>query len=172
MSGPEKENLKELLGRFMDAGAADEAARDIERSDELLRAFPAPEPNEETLADVKAMMSAMVRRRHRITLQRRILAAAAAAVIVLTSAAVLKYFNEQPTGQPRTQYASVIPAAIWESTDITTDDADIAVIKAEIASIENELYGVELSENTVTGSTAADDLEMELVGVSSDFWKG
>jgi hypothetical protein len=53
-----------------------------------------------------------------------------------------------------------------------TDDADIAVLAAEISTIENELYGVELSDSGVSGGLDADDLEMELIGIGSDFWKG
>lgn len=172
MNTPDKENLKELLGRFMDAAEVDEAARDIDQGDELLRTFPAPQPDEEVIADVKAMMSAVVRRRHRITLHRRIFAAAAAAAIVIASATALKYLDRQPGGQTTKQIAFMIPDRIWESTDITTDDADIAVLTAEITSVENELYGVELSDDTITGSTSADELEMELIGIGSNFWKG
>ncbi|MFH1371622.1 MAG: hypothetical protein ABII09_10110 [Planctomycetota bacterium] len=172
MNGSDRENLKDLLSKFMDAGAAGEAAEDIERGDELLRAFPAQEPDKDVVADVKEMVSAVVRRRHRITLQRRILAAAVAAAIVVVSAVALKYFDRQPAGQTPVRYAAAIPDKIWESSDITTDDPDIAVLAAEISTIENELHGVESSDSSVSGSMAADDLEMELIGISGDFWKG
>jgi hypothetical protein len=174
MNGSDRENLKELLARFMDAAKAGQAAQDIERGDELLRAFPAPQPDEKVVAGIKVRVSAAsVRRRHGITLQHRIFAAAAvAAAIVVVSAAALKYFDRQPIGQTPVRYAAVISDKIWESSDITTDDADIAVLAAEISTIENELYGVESSNSSVTGNTAADDLEMELIGISGDFWKG
>lgn len=173
MNGSDRENLKELLARFMDAAKAGQAAQDIERGDELLRAFPAPQPDEDVVAGVKAMVSAVARRRHRITLQHRIFAAAAmAAAIVVVSAAALKYFDRQPIGQTPVRYAAVISDKIWESSDIATDDADIAVLAAEISTIENELHGVELSDNGTNGSAAVDDLEMELIGISGDFWKG
>ncbi len=172
MNSSDRENLNELLAKFMDSEAAGRAAEDIKRGDELLRAHPAPQPDQDMIAGVKEMMSAVVKRRHRITLQRRILAvAAAAAVIVVISVAALNYFDRQPAGQTPVQYASVIPDRIWESSDITTDDADIAVLAAEISTIENELHGVELSDNDVS-SMSVDDLEMELIGIGGDFWKG
>ena len=172
MNGSDRENLRELLARFMDADKAGQAAEDIERGDELLRTHPAPQPDENTVAGIKVMVSAAVSRRHRITLERRIFAVAAAAAIVAVSAVVIKYFYGQPGEKTTVRYAAVISDRIWESSDITTDDADIAVLTADISTIENELYGVELSESGISGSVDADDLEMELIGIGGDFWKG
>jgi hypothetical protein len=172
MNGSDRENLRELLARFMDADEAGQAAEDIERGDELLRAHPAPQPDEDTVAGIKAMVSAAVSRRHRITLHRRIFAVAAAAAIVAVSASAIRYFYGQPAERTPVRYAAVISDKIWESSDITTDDADIAVLTAEISTIENELYGVELSDSGVSGGLDADDLEMELIGIGGDFWKG
>jgi len=173
MNGSDRENLKELLAKFMNAEEAGQTAQDIVSGDELLRAFPAPQPDEDVVAGLKAEVAAVVRRRHRITLQHRILSAVAvAAAIVVVSAAALKYFDRQPSGQSQVRIAAVIPDKIWESSDITTDDADIAVLAAEISTIENELYGVDLSDSGTNGSAAVDDLEMELIGISGDFWKG
>lgn len=173
MNGSDSENLKELLARFMDAVAAGQAAQDIERGDELLRAFPAPQPDEDVVAGLKAEVAAVVRRRHRIAMQRRILSSAAmAAVLVAVSAVALKFLEGRPVEQTTVRYAAAISDRIWESSDITTDDADIAVLAAEISTIENELNGVELGDSGTNGSAAVDDLEMELIGVSGDFWKG
>ena len=173
MNGSDRENLKELLARFMDAEEAGRAAQDIEKGDELLRAHPAPQPDEDVIAGLKAMVSAVVRRRQRITLQRRIFAVAAvAAVLVVVSAVALKFFEPRPVEQTQMRYAAAISDRIWESSDITTDDADIAILAAEISTIENELNGVELGDSGTNGSAAVDDLEMELIGISGDFWKG
>ncbi|MGA2172428.1 MAG: hypothetical protein ABSG82_05375 [Sedimentisphaerales bacterium] len=173
MNNSADENLRELLSGFMDAEAAGRAAEEIESGDELLRAHPAPQPSEAFLAEIKKKMSAATGRRQTITLRRRILAvAAAAAVIVAVSAVTLKFFEKQPVTQTTAQYAAAIPAKIWESNDITADDADIVVLAAEVGTIENELSGVQLNDNSGNGSGAVGDLEMELIETNGDFWKG
>jgi hypothetical protein len=173
MSDSGNENLRELLAGFMDAGAASRAAEDIERGDELLRAWPAPQPSEAVLTGVKKKVAVAVRRRQVITLRRRVLAAAAAAaVIVAASAVALRLFEKQPMEQMVVQYAAAIPERIWESSDITADDADIAVLAAKVETIENEMSGVQLNDNGVSGNGAIGDLEMELIEIGGYFWKG
>jgi hypothetical protein len=167
MREPSNENLRELLAKFMDEGAAGRAAEDIERGDELLRKWSAPQPSEAALAEVKRKMAIALRRRRAITSQRRITAAAAvAAVLVVVSAVALRLFERRP--MERT--VATIPERIWESSDIAADDADITVLAAEIDTIENELSGVELYDNG--GNGAVGDFEMELIETSGDFWKG
>jgi hypothetical protein len=158
----------------MDAEEAGRAAQDIVSGDELLRTNPAPQPDENVVAGIKTFVSAaLAERRHRIALHHRILSAAAvAAAVVVVSAAALKFYESQPAERTTMRMAAAIPDRIWESSDIAADDADIAVLAAEISTIENELYGVELTDNGTNGSASADDLEMELIGVSGDFWKG
>ena len=173
MNDSGKENLRELLARFMAAEAAGRAAADIEKGDELLRTNPAPQPGEDVVSGIKTEVSIALRRRHRITLQHRVFAVAAvAAAIVIASVLTLRFFNEQPVERSTVKYAAAIPEGVWEGSDITIDDADIAVLTAEVSTIENELRGVQLAENGGNGSAAVDDLEMELIGISGDFWKG
>jgi len=171
MGNSGKENLRELLAEFMDPGAANRAAEDIEGGEELLRQWPSPQPDEAMLAEVKKRVAAAVRRRRMITPWRRVLAAASvAAAIAVASVVALRSFENQPVKQAAVQYAAMIPSRIWEGSDITTDDADIVVLAAEVEAIENELSGVELNENG--GNGAVGDLEMELIEMGGDFWKG
>jgi hypothetical protein len=174
MNDSEKENVKELLAGFMDEQSARQAAEDIEKGDELLRAWPAPQPGETVLAEVNKKMAGAFRRHQAITLQRRFVAVAAvAAAIVLVLAASLRMFDKGPVERTTVKYAAAIPASLWENDDAALDDADVSVLAAEVETIENELSGAAQSdENIGTGGTAVDDLENELIEMSGDFWKG
>ena len=100
-------------------------------------------------------------------------AVAAAAVIILAVIAVELY--EKGGGKAeKVITASIIPEAIWESDDVSADDADLAILAAEIEQIEGEALAVQLGENGGNGNRnlLELELEMELIEISSDFWKG
>jgi hypothetical protein len=59
--------------------------------------------------------------------------------------------------------------AIWESDDIAADDVDLARLIAEIDEIESEIMGLQPGEG---GDEGAGQIEMELIEIDSDFWKG
>jgi hypothetical protein len=63
-------------------------------------------------------------------------------------------------------------AVIWESEDISADDANLATLIAETEEIEGEMLALELGENGGNGSGSLTELEMELEEINSDFWKG
>jgi hypothetical protein len=96
------------------------------------------------------------------------LAAAAAAIIVIAGVSTKFFINKVEPG--RFQAASLISTAMWESDNVAADDADLAIFTAEIEQIREEVMSLEadeeISESTVT------ELEMELIEISSDFWKG
>ncbi len=160
----------------MDTDAARQAAEDIERGDELLRTNSAPQPSETLLAEIKNNVATAVRRRHSIAIKQRVWATAAvAAVILLVSAIALKMFDRPPVTTRTVASAAVIPAIpakFWESSDITIDDTDIAMLTAEVETIENELLALRMNEDFGNGNGAVDDLELELIETGGDFWKG
>jgi hypothetical protein len=173
MDNSGKENLRQLLAAFLDADSARRAAEDIEKGDELLRAYPAPQPGEKVLAEVNRRVVEAVRRRRSIALRHKVLAVAGvAAAIVVLSAVALRFFAGQPVKQPSARYATVIPQRIWEGGDITTDDPDIAVLTAEVETIENELQALLADDDGSNNSVTVGDLEMELIEIGGDFWKG
>ena len=61
-----RENLTELLKRFMDAPAVEAAHKDIQAGERLLDAYAAPAPDAAVLAIIKTRMAASALRRHRI----------------------------------------------------------------------------------------------------------
>ena len=67
--------------------------------------------------------------------------------------------------------ASIVPTAIWESDNIATDDMVLAFFTAEIEQIEGEVRAF-LSGESSNGEAGVDELEMELMEIENDFWKG
>jgi hypothetical protein len=165
--------LRELLASFMNSEAANKAAADIERGDELLRNWPAPQPSEALLAEVKQKMLIAAGQRRAATLYHRIFAvAAAAAAVIILSFVALKVFENRPVGQSDTTYATTIPDQLWEGGSIRTNDPDIAVLSNEIDNVADELAAVLPSEQNSSSASAVSDVEMQIIEVGADFWKG
>jgi len=166
MNNPTNENLRTLLAGFMDEAAARQTAEDIEKGDEILAAYSAPQPNQRALAEVKKNITAALRRRRTVAFERRMFGAAiAAAVIVVSVLAVIRY-GYQSNGTPA---EGRIPAVVWDGAD----DADVTVLRAEIENIQNELSGAQ-SDSISTGgaNSAIGELETELIEINGDIWKG
>lgn len=166
-----RENLTELLRRFMDDSAAHAVQADLESVERVLEAHPAPVPSPAALSTIKMrMVAAAARRRWRVRLFRA--AVATAAAIILTALAA--HYDRRPTvSRPSVSFASIIPAAVWESHDLATDDPDLAYFTSEIHQIESQMQAIEAGDDTeVRGSDTLDDLEMELIAIETEFWKG
>ncbi|MHC4594656.1 MAG: hypothetical protein ACYS19_06890, partial [Planctomycetota bacterium] len=54
MNGQNKENLKELFERFADAEQAEKCVEDVQKAEQILREYPAPEPDDMLIANIKA----------------------------------------------------------------------------------------------------------------------
>ena len=173
MNGLNKENLKELFEKFAGPGEAEQAARDICEGERILAESAAPEPDGELIASIKAKAAQAVSQRRTITLRRRIYkATAVAAVFILMTAIGVKLFEKGGNRLERITTASIIPSVIWESESLAESDENLAMLIAEIEQIESDLLAVRLGENTGNGSEAVTDLEIELVEINSNFWKG
>jgi hypothetical protein len=171
MDGHEPENLRELLGRFFDAGQVEGRLADFQEAERLLREHPAPEPDEMLIANIKAEIAMRLPAVRVETFRRRLweMAGIAAAIAVLTLVGVRLFHSPaRQTGY----YASLIPTAIWESTNIAADDADLVLFTTEIEQIKDEMLGLESGRGTGDADSSVAELEMELIQISSDFWKG
>jgi hypothetical protein len=167
MTSQEKENFTGLLNRFMEDKAAREAARDIEKGDELLESFPAPLPDEKALSQIKTKIALTLKSRQTayVFRQRIWLSAGVAAMLAIGAFLTLRYGQGPSTRPAQVQIAS----AVWDGSD----DADISILREEVQTVQNTLAGVQVTDNTNTASnTAENDLEMELIEVGSDIWKG
>jgi len=168
MNDRSREELSELLRRFVEDSAVAEAEMEIEAGGRLLEMHPAPAPDCRLLGRIKIEMVAAARRRHRrIRVLRGSLAAAAAVVVV----AVASLLGPGPSGTPARTYAGMIPHAVWESDNLAAEDLDLVYFNAEIRRIEAQMQGLEAEEGE-TDSHAVEDLERELMQIETEFWKG
>jgi len=173
MNGRNEENLKEVFEKFLEPKEAEQAVEDIAQGEQILREHPAPAPDGEVIADIKAEIGRAVLRRKANVFTRTVYKAAvvAAAVIILTAISV-KLFEKGGGESERVVAASILPAAIWESERLADDDANLAILTAEIEQIEGEVLALQLGENGGNGYEAVTELEMELIEINSNFWKG
>ena len=172
MNGRNEENLKDLFEKFLDSEQAERNAEDIRKGEEILREHPGPEPDDEVIADIKAEIAReLLSRERRVTKQVVYKVAAVAAAFLILVVVSVKLF-EKGGEQRKVIAASILPSALWDSEDIAADDVDLAILTAEIEEIESEALALELGENGGNGLAELAELEMELMEIDSDFWKG
>ncbi len=170
MNDRNHENLAKLIEKLFDAEQAESCLEDIQKGEQILRDNPAPEPDSLLIANIKAEIGLRLPA-GRAAPSRKMayrLAAAAAAIIVMAGVSA-RFFNSK-VEPGRFQAASLIPTAMWESDNVAADDADLAIFTAEIEQIREEVMTLEADEEI--GESAVTELEMELIEISSDFWKG
>jgi hypothetical protein len=167
------ENLRELFEKFFDAEQTERCVEDIQKAEQIFRENPTPEPDDMLIANIKAeiAMRLQASKAHRF---RRIVyeIVSAAAVILFVAMIGLQLFQKPTTESGKIDYASIIPAKIWESNDIAVDDEELAVFTTQIEQIEDEVAALQSDEDTGNGDSKLTELEMELVEINSDFWKG
>ena len=168
MNGRDEENLKELFEKFVSGNEAERAAEDIQKGDEILRQRPGALPDEQLLADIKTRMAVGLQRRKKATFRKVVYGAAAVAAVIIFAAISVRPFEDRGAG-PERIIAAKIPEAIWESEDIAADDA---VLAGEIEQAEREVLALRLGENGGNGGSLIAELEMELIEIGNDFWKG
>jgi hypothetical protein len=174
MENRNRENLRELFEKFFDAEQAESCVEDIQKAEKIFREHPAPEPDDMLIANIKAeiAMRLPVARAHRF---RRIIyeVVGAAAVILFVAAVSLQLFEKATPEQGEVvSRTSLIPAELWISNNIAADDEDLAVFTAQIEQIEDEVMALQSGEDTGNGDSTLTELEMELIEIDSDFWKG
>lgn len=167
MNGGNEENLKELFAKFLNVEQAERAVEDVQKAERILSEHPAPAPDDALIADVKSEIAEAILPRQvsvfRRTAYKTAVVAAAAIVIAAISVRLLDIGGGK---LERVTYAS-IPEALWAA-----DDVELAIFTAEIEEIEGEVLTLQWSENGGNGDRAVSELEMELIAIDSDFWKG
>lgn len=172
MNSQKDENLKELFERFQNAEQAESSLDDIQKAEQILHDYPAPEPDSMLIANIKAEIAMRLpAKRTSVFMKIGPRIAYAAAAILIISAISLSLFNDNNLKPGPLQYSSLIPPEVWDSDDITTDDADLAIYTIEIEQIEQELRSLQSGETTGNGNSSISELEMELVAINNDFWK-
>jgi hypothetical protein len=109
-------------------------------SEEILREHPAPEPTGELLADINSKiaeaLSAEKPKTHKLVTYR--MAAVAAAIIILVAIGV-RFFEKGPAETQAPVTITLIRQVIWESEDISADQAELALLTDELEQIEGEI---------------------------------
>ena len=170
----QNDELRRIFEKFVNTEEADAAVEDIRQGEQILRDSPAPEPDSRLITGIKAEISQTVVRGKENTFRWVVYkTAAVAAVFIILAVISVKLFEKNRSQSGPVVYASIIPVAIWESSDISADDTDLATLTAEIEQIQDETLAMQLDENGGNGSGDITELEMELIEIDhSDFWKG
>ncbi|MHC4509467.1 MAG: hypothetical protein ACYTAO_11000 [Planctomycetota bacterium] len=171
MKGQNRENLKELVERFFEAGQAESCLEDFQKAEQILREHPGPLPDDMLIGNIKAEIAMRLPARRARLFRRKLWEAAGIAATIAVLALFGTQLFDEPSEQPAFR-AALIPAAIWESNNIAADDADLAVFSTEIEQIKNEVTALESGEDAGDADSTIAELEMELIEINSDFWKG
>jgi len=172
MGNQNEENLKELFERFSESEEAERAAEDIRKAETTIREYPAPEPDEEVIAGIKQRVAQVLSGKKTNAFTRMAYKVAVAAVVLLIAAVSIKLFEKGDSQSEDVVYASLVPSALWESDDVTADDAELAVLTTEIEQVESEISAVQSGQTSGNGTDELTELEMDLIKINSDFWKG
>ena len=166
----DNENLNELLGRFFEGQEASKAADDLWAGREIFETYSAPAPDAETIKNIKAQVSqrltAKTRRAEYTSIAYHV---AIAASIVIVALAGSRFFEQRETAPIKT--ANAIAGQIWED-ETMNGDIQLAYLTAEIEDIEETLLLTRLDEYEEENSSILDEIEIEMISMNGDFWKG
>jgi len=171
MNAGNDENLKELFAGFVDAEKAEQATEEIRNAEQMFRRQPAPQPDSRLIADIKAKMAGVAERTKANAFRQTIYRVTAAAVVIIAAGVWLSLIENN--GKPQEPgLVSAISAEVWESDNIAEDDVDLASLTMEIEELESELLAIQLGGENSNGYDNLAEIEMELIEINSDFWKG
>ncbi|MHC4075505.1 MAG: hypothetical protein ACYSRZ_03725, partial [Planctomycetota bacterium] len=99
-------------------------------------------------------------------------AAAVAAVVLILAALSIKLFEKEVPTINNIQFASEAVDIVWESDDILADDSELAMLRAEIEQINSDLLALQLAETNDSEQLDITEVEIKLLEIEGDFWKG
>ncbi len=172
MNGRNEENLKDLFEKFLASEQAEKAVEDIRKGEQILRDNPAPKPSDELIAGIKSDIAISLLHKRENAIRYTVYKVAAVAAIVFILTAISIKFLEKSDETTRMYTTSIIPTAIWESEDIAADDTDLAILTAEVEQVADDVLSLRMGGNGGNGQSAVTELEIELIEIESDFWKG
>jgi len=164
------EDLDGLLTNLYGEKTAGEVKEDIRLGDEILNSYPSPEPDAAAVDEIKrnVLLAASVHRKrvHRRTVGYR--SAVVAALLLIITGLGIRFMTYQGT-----YYAE--NAIAVEDVDIAGffgSDLQLALLADEIDEIENSILSIDIDEGFSEPEMDVDELEMEILEVSSSFWRG
>lgn len=167
---PENENLEELFGKFLNENDARKAAEDITQGEKLLNEYPAPQPDNALLLSIQERINnklSQTKKQNSASIGHW--AAAIAAAVLIIGFISITLLN-------RTQHLQItdrpaIAVSLETEDDFLQDDSEFLLLAAQLQDIEDEFTAVQSGLNGYY-SSIADELEIELLEINSDFWKG
>jgi len=167
MQSRQDPELEQLLQQMAGPERASQILQQIQAGEQLLREHPAPEPRPELIDQIKREIFKQLGKRERPRpwwLARAI--AVAAAVVILVSITVTVLDKGSGSARP------FIPAALWETLEVGTEDPELAYFATELDQIESQIRALGAGEVYANGDLAVTELELELLELDSGFWKG
>ena len=161
-----REDLTESFGLWLGPQEAKAAAEEVRAAERVLESYPAPPPADKTLDRIQVDMQRESLRRHRMGHILRGVASIAAVLVVI---GLVRHGLEGTNS--RLGLTSWIPAALWETDDIASDDMKLAYFNSEVDRLDAQIQAIE-SGDSDTGAGALNEVETELFQIDSDFWKG
>ena len=161
------ENLKELLSGLADAEEAAQMAEDIAAGDAIVDRFDSPRPDAAVVSGIKRQVAARLWLSKRRRFVRRTSEAVLAAVLVVgVLFGVMLMQNGQEPGV-------AINLGIWgeASEEKIAGDPEYALLVSEAEEIESSLLMIRLDENNDEEDVLF-DIEMEVLEMNGNFWKG
>ncbi len=163
MNANNDQDLEELFAKFVDSEQAEELSAEVIAADQIIDSFDAPEPDAQILSAINTNVARQLNaRRSRQMLYR--LGAAAVFLIIATMA--VKLFQQTPVEQ------TDVVMETWELVEVTSADAELSTLIAEVEQLEADIMGLQYAEESGSPSSELNELEMELIEIDSDFWKG
>ncbi|MBN2512176.1 MAG: hypothetical protein JXB18_04500 [Sedimentisphaerales bacterium] len=168
-----KNELKALIEQFMDSQEAARMAEEIQETQEMLAAMPAPRLSDQSLDALKQRVS------RRLAVPVRTVRPAATIRFYLSAAAVLLLatvgwvmFSSQKPAVPTDLIAST--AHIWEDS-ATSDNDPVNTLMTKIEAVAGQVESIQGKtlkwfEDDSNLSTEIESLEV--IASSTDFWKG
>jgi hypothetical protein len=163
-----REDLTDLFGLWLNPQEARRAADEVRAAEQTMKPYPAPVPDGETLNRIGQRMQAAYA--HRLRIGHFVRTAAAVAAVILVVATLSRYGLQK--SHRYVGLASLIPAALWDSDDLATDDVRLAYLNTEVDHLEAQVRAIEDGEADTNVSRTLSEVEMELFQADTDFWKG
>ncbi len=165
------ENLKELLNKFFSEAEAARAEEDILRGEQIIADNPAPQPDARVISNIKARVRSELAKREKRGVFTYLRATMTAAAAVLIIGVILFMIHPAEERSLPTVAEGTIPQGIWESEDLMDDDVELAMLAANIDAVEEEVLALRFGDGS-DEMINLDEVEIEVLEISEDFWKG
>ncbi|MBL7215453.1 MAG: hypothetical protein ISS71_07220 [Phycisphaerae bacterium] len=165
-----KENLEQLLQRFMDEAHARQMADDIGHADYLFDTHPAPSVSRETIRAIKQNTQIRFRRNEHIPSKMKWFAAAVVVAAILIGLFIRPSNDENSPSS----FLNIVQNNRIRLEGFYTADASTAEIENEITHLLEAIEAIDMTpyEPVNTLQLNLIQIENELTTDSTEFWKG